>query len=109
MREAGIYRIALVQTVLRVACGDGRVRILLYVIYPRAELIERNMQTRFLVVLEGCIGGLDKILSRFFTLHVFENGFLHDVVRGALLHGSQRSNSITVRRVEFDRDRSGRT
>ena len=89
MREVGIYRIALVQTALRVACGDRRIRILLYVIHPRAELIERNMQTRFLVVLEGCIGGLDKIMSRFFTLHVFENGFLHEVVRGALLQGSQ--------------------
>jgi hypothetical protein len=39
MREVGIYRIALVQIVLRVACGDGGVRILLHVIYPRAELI----------------------------------------------------------------------
>jgi len=89
MREVVKYRIALVQTALRVACGDGRVRILLYVIYPRAELIERDMQSSFLIVLERRIGGPDKILSRFFTLHVFENGFLHEVVRGALLHGSQ--------------------
>ena len=77
MREVVIYLTALVQSALRVACGDGRVRILLYIICPRTELIERYMQSRFLVVLKGCIGGLDKILSRFFTLHVFENGFLH--------------------------------
>lgn len=83
------YQIALVQTALRVACCDGRVRVLLCLIYPRAELIERNMQSRFFVVFEGCFGGFDEILSRFFTLHVFKYGFLHEVVRGALLHGSQ--------------------
>ena len=42
MHGAGIYRIALVQTALRVAYGDGCARMFLYIIYPRAELYPQS-------------------------------------------------------------------
>ena len=54
------------------------------------------MQAGFFEMLEGCIGGLDKILPCFFTLHLLKNRFFHKVMWGTLFYARQGSYAITV-------------
>ena len=90
--------------VLRVARGNGRIRILLNLIHPMAELVQGDVQSGFFAVFEGGLGRLDEILSRLFLFHILEDRLFHEVVRSALLQGGQDRDPIAVRRVEFDRD-----
>lgn len=96
----------LVLIVLRVACGNGYTGVLLNVIHPSAELVKRDVQSGFFIVFEGCLGRLNKILSRLFFLYVIKNRLFHEVVRSAFLHGGQRCDPIPVSSVELDRDGS---
>ena len=90
MREVGTGRIALVRSGLPVAFCDRCLGVLLQLIDPGAEFLQSYMQAGFFEMLEGCIGGLDKILPCFFTLHILKNRFF----QGGKNQPSVATNSI---------------
>jgi len=76
-------------------------------IHPRLDLIERKMQTRFLVITHGVQNLTLKGGTTFFCIDEFFDGFFHDRIRRTPLALGYRSDAFSKRCVQTNAHKGG--